>query len=160
MIGVFVEVEKKYQRRRKPEYRELCGYVICESGCWEWVGNRNVRRGYGQLRYNGKTQRAHKVVYELANGPVPHDLELDHLCRNPACVRPDHLEAVTHKVNVLRGQSPTALNAKRTCCDNGHPYPPAGTYKNPGRWCPICRKANDRARREGRRAGTWVARRS
>lgn len=79
------------------------------SGCWIWIGGHSAN-GYGNARYpkNGvnKVQPVHRIVYELEKGPIPPKMDLDHLCRNPACVNPDHLEPVPHKVNIKRGISP------------------------------------------------------
>jgi hypothetical protein len=72
-----------------------------ESKCWIWTGNLNDR-GYG-LVSGMKSRLAHRAFWIEKNGPVPDGLELDHLCRNRACVRPDHLEPVTHKENMVRG---------------------------------------------------------
>jgi hypothetical protein len=73
--------------------------------CWEWTGVKNPA-GYGQMsvRVDGKvhTVQAHRIAYELYVGPMPAGLEVDHLCRNRGCVRPTHLEAVTHLVNMQR----------------------------------------------------------
>ena len=70
--------------------------------CWLWRGGLHGH-GYGQVRWDGRRQKAHRVSYQMFNGPIPDGLELDHLCRTRACVRPDHLEAVTHRTNCLRG---------------------------------------------------------
>jgi len=56
--------------------------------------------GYGQMSDQGRKLKAHRVSYEIAYGPIPNGLHIDHLCHNRACVRPDHLRAVTNKVNI------------------------------------------------------------
>jgi hypothetical protein len=71
---------------------------------------------------------AHRVSYEWAKGPIPDGMELDHLCRNPACVNPDHLEAVTHGANLHRSDSVTGKRSAKTECPRGHPYDEANTY--------------------------------
>lgn len=72
------------------------------SGCWLWDAGHNDY-GYGIFYINGKLRCAHCVTYELYVGEVPEGLELDHKCRIPCCVNPDHLEPVTHAENVRRG---------------------------------------------------------
>jgi HNH endonuclease len=72
-----------------------------ESDCWVWVGARHPR-GYGQFSANGFKVYAHRYLFEYVNGPVPLGLELDHLCVNKSCIRPKHLEAVTHAENMCR----------------------------------------------------------
>ncbi|MDT0223491.1 HNH endonuclease signature motif containing protein [Gordonia sp. AC31] len=91
------------------------------DGCWLWRGSSTIW-GYGQFNHShpGLTKRAHKLSWESSNGPVPDGLVLDHLCRNRMCVRPDHLEPVTNRENVLRGVGITAQNARRELCVNGH----------------------------------------
>lgn len=72
--------------------------------CWIWKRKPNAK-GYGQLRNprTGRTTTAHRYAYELVVGPIPDGLTIDHLCRVRACVRPDHLEPVTNRENLLRG---------------------------------------------------------
>lgn len=72
------------------------------DGCWNWKGTL-FRNGYGAFGVSGKTCGAHRVAYELAIGPIPAGLQLDHLCRNRGCVNPGHLEPVTGTVNTGRG---------------------------------------------------------
>src|SRR5690606_21110712 len=74
------------------------------SGCWEWQAARD-QKGYGRFRWKGFTRRAHRVAYEELVAPVPDGLQLDHLCRNPFCCAPWHLEPVTPRENTLRGES-------------------------------------------------------
>ncbi len=68
------------------------------DGCWEWIGAKDSR-GYGSFRMNGRAQGAHRVAYEWANGPIGGALEVDHICLNPACVKPSHLRPATHALN-------------------------------------------------------------
>ena len=109
--------------------------------CWEWLGSKNDK-GYGFIGLrSGVSAPAHRVAYELHYGPVPDGLEIDHLCRNRGCVNPDHLEAVSHRVNVLRGVSPHARNARKTHCKFGHPFDEANTGIDVrgDRYCRICK---------------------
>lgn len=85
------------------------------SGCWLWIGAWSDR-GYGVVRKNKRIMFAHRLSYEMEYGAVPDGLELDHKCRVKCCVRPDHLEAVTHHVNVLRGDR----TKKKYICKRGH----------------------------------------
>lgn len=116
-------------------------FIADPDGCWEWRGTR-AKFGYGMVTILGVPQVVHRITY----GPIPDGLEIDHLCRNPCCVRPDHLEAVTHKVNMERG-----LVANKTQCRNGHEYTEKNTYVAPtgSRQCKECRNIRARARYNG-----------
>lgn len=106
------------------------GRVDRSGDCWAWTGAHHVE-GYGEFQMDGRRLRAHRVAWEWAHGPIPVGLEPDHLCRNRACVNPDHLELVTHRVNILRGLAPTAINAAKTECPRGHPYVRVGPLLEP-----------------------------
>lgn len=94
--------------------------VDAETGCWRWTAA--TAKGYGTF-WNGQRQiPAHRFSYELKHGPIPGHLPLDHLCRVRSCINPDHLEAVTLKENLLRGESPSAKCARKTHCSKGHPF--------------------------------------
>lgn len=107
--------------------------------CWIWRGAKT--KGYGVTSHDGNSHAyVHRVLYMEHNGPIPDGLELDHLCRVPACVNPDHLEAVTHRENILRSDAPMARQAKQTHCIHGHPLFGANLYLTPGgkRHCKTC----------------------
>ena len=123
---------------------------IDRSGdCWIWTGTA-LQSGYGVIHRDGKRLYAHRVSYETYVGPIPEGLVIDHLCRNPPCVNPDHLEAVRQGTNTKRGTGPTAVNAAKTHCIRNHPLSGANLYviQAPGyRQCKTChrlrRKKND-----------------
>lgn len=75
--------------------------VHMTSQCWEWTASLDTK-GYGRMMYYDRQLTAHKIAYMTMVGPIPEGLEIDHLCRNTRCVRPDHLEAVTHEENMRR----------------------------------------------------------
>ena len=128
--------------------------------CWEWRGCK--QKGYGLFGADGRRYVAHRWLYESIHGPLTGDVslvQLDHLCRNRGCVNPAHLEPVTRKENILRGEAPSAKNARKTHCKRGHPLSgPNLVIKlsgaNPSyRACRICLRSTERARRHA--DGTW-----
>ena len=114
--------------------------------CWIWSGSCD-RDGYGHFWNGERNVRSHQHSYVMANGPVPDGLEVDHLCRVRGCVRPDHLEAVTHAVNVSRGS-----RAAQTHCVRGHERTAENTSGTRRRRCKVC----DRDRKRAGRSRTGV----
>ena len=115
--------------------------------CWVWTASC---KGNGRPQFNawGRTSLAHRVAYMILKGKIPRHLELDHLCRNIKCVNPDHLEAVTRRVNLLRSPiSLATVNANKTHCPAGHPYSKSNTYYTAEhkRQCRICKLATNAA---------------
>jgi hypothetical protein len=124
--------------------------------CWNWIGAKSFL-GYGRFKSGGRLLLAHRFSYELHKEKIPEGLTLDHLCRNPSCVRPDHLEAVTMKENTLRGIGPAAINARKTHCKRGHEFTVENTarYKTPygiARECRTCLRARGKRRYAKRKA--------
>lgn len=122
------------------------------TGCWLWTGTTFTTHGitYGQWtisKAGGKRVRelAHVFSYCLHYGPVPDGCVVDHLCRNGLCVRPDHLEAVPNRTNILRGEGVCAINARKTHCKRNHPLTPENLIQRSDgrRDCKLC----DRERR-------------
>lgn len=120
------------------------------TGCWLWVGHIN-QDGYGRGPQvaGGRLVMAHRMTFETQHGEISEGLELDHLCKVRSCCNPDHLEAVTHEENVLRGESFAAKNAVLTHCKRGHEYFEGSYYViksktlgkvNHGRQCKTCHK--------------------
>ena len=107
-----------------------------ENGCWVWRGSIDSG-GYGRVWGGGSRKDgtgrlvpAHRWSYEALVGIVPLGLQSDHLCRNRACVNPAHIEPVTNRENVLRGNTYAsgAINRSKTHCPQDHPYNEANTY--------------------------------
>jgi hypothetical protein len=117
------------QRDPDPPVDRFWGSVAKVTGCWLWQAG-TTSNGYGKFRlsHRGRTVRAHRYAYELLVGPIPDGLQLDHLCRNRVCVNPAHLEPVTARENVLRGNSQSVVTIRAGVCVHGHPRTPENLY--------------------------------
>jgi hypothetical protein len=133
--------------------------IATGPGCWLWLGSK-TRDGYGQFSFMGRRTGAHRFAYEWSVGPIPVGCEIDHLCRTRDCVRPDHMEPVTHRVNSLRGNTTSARNAAKTHCPRGHELAGANLVpwklrQRGSRECLICDRAGKRrSAQERRHAGS------
>lgn len=109
--------------------------------CWQWIGTIDTK-GYGEYTVQGKQTKAHRLVYENYTGQkIDSKLCIDHLCRNRACVNPEHMEIVTLGENIIRGNSIQARNKRKDKCKNGHLFDEKNTYIRPdgtGRSCYEC----------------------
>lgn len=113
-----------------------------KDACWPWPGHVG-RLGYAQAKFQGAFYLAHRLAYILARGEIPLGLVLDHLCRNRSCCNPDHLEPVTPRENVARGEGVAARNIQKTHCPRGHEYAPRNAAGR--RTCKTCARAHSRA---------------
>ena len=110
--------------------------------CWLWLGNKTIN-GYGQITFKNKHYLTHRVSYEYFKGNIPNTLQIDHLCKNRSCVNPEHLEVVTQKENLKRGNTGKHNNhvntqINKTHCPQGHEY--SGKNNLGRRICKICNK--------------------
>lgn len=116
-----------------------------KGDCWSWTGFRY--QGYGRLRWAPfKTNKAHRIVYQLFKGLIPDGLETDHLCLNRSCVNPDHIEPVTRAENIRRSHTTGNGNGTRTHCRRGHELTDENTYAWRGkRFCRDCGSLRQKA---------------
>jgi hypothetical protein len=118
--------------------------------CWIWTGSRDAH-DYGQFYANGSKVLAHRYAYETGVGPIPEGLEPDHLCRVHPCIRPSHLEPVTRRENLRRGQGLVASKMAQTHCEQGHEFTPDNTYLwRERRHCRACRAKHSAAAEQTR----------
>jgi hypothetical protein len=122
----------------------LLKFKAASNDCWEWAGSLN-KDGYGHFMVNTRPFLAHRISYEYFNEPIPENLVIDHLCRNHSCVNPAHLEAVTTKENLARGEKPGMQAKETTKCLYGHFLTKENTYQGytkqgrSTRLCKTCR---------------------
>lgn len=140
----------------KVEHGSIPPYRPDLGPCWQWVASI-IKDGYGHfgIKQSKRLVRAHRWAYEYLIGPIPPGLEPDHLCRNRACVNPLHLEPVTHRENVRRGESQLGHKARQTHCQRGHPFDETNTWRNRdgNRACRACARESYYRRRRGTDTG-------
>ena len=111
--------------------------------CWNWKGSR-MMGDYGMFYYNGKNRFAHRVAYELLVEHIPEGFQIDHFCRNKACVKPDHMDIVTTRENTQRALTGLISSAEwmiQTHCLYGHEFTEENTFIYDGlRYCLICNR--------------------
>lgn len=134
--------------------------VVFEDDCWPWNGYANKVTGYGTVHVGGQNLLAHRVSWELFRGPIPKDMQIDHLChgadpdcpgrkcRHRLCVNPAHLEVVTSAENTRRGLLHTKYRRRPTHCKYGHEFTEENTsFDARGRrMCKTCLVRRPRAR--------------
>lgn len=126
-----------YQRgpKKRPTGERFWAKVAKSDGCWIWLGAKDSK-GYGRFnKGEGLSSLSHRYAYESLVGAVPNELQLDHLCRVPSCVNPEHLEPVTPLENTRRGRG----HGSETHCPLGHPYDETNTYRRPDGKSRVCR---------------------
>ena len=141
----------KMYRKTKTAAEHFWGNIKKTELCWLWRGTID-NNGYGKFqvtlrRLFSRVISAHRFSYEIHIGKIPNGLCLDHICRVRNCVNPAHLEAVSHRENVLRGEGHSAKNARKTHCKNGHEFTYENTrIKKNARNCIECARSYDRMR--------------
>lgn len=134
-LGSDLAISREQHGLHAEKYIHL--FEIDANDCWIWQG-RKRDTGYGLA---GRTY-AHRFFYELLVAEIPPGFHVDHLCRVHECVNPDHLEAVTPRENILRGEGWAAKRAAQTHCNRGHAFTAANTRATAtGRRCITCHRA-------------------
>lgn len=115
------------------------------NDCWIWTAAKD-KDGYGRFQVGYRCTNAHRVAYELFVGPIPEGHHVDHMCKNKSCVRPDHLQVLTHFENSGQGRR------DKTHCPYGHEYSESNTYRHIGRrHCKTCHVEWERIYRKERK---------
>lgn len=123
------------------KWKILDAVVIESNGCWTRNQGGHNAQGYARVKIGGSWWLAHRMLYRIMVGDVAVEADLDHLCRNRGCVNPGHLEPVTRRENLIRGDTLTAAKAAQTHCVHGHEFTPENTrMRGPLRECRACRR--------------------
>ena len=135
----------------KPLKERFYKHVFYASnGCHEWTAYID-RDGYGHINDGIHASAiAHRTAYEFSHSKIPAGLSIDHLCRNRKCVNPEHLEAVSMRINVLRGNTLPAKNYLKTACNRGHLFDRKNTHINTRgqRVCRACCREKESKKRK------------
>lgn len=129
------------------------------DGCWLWTAALN---GHGYARFwwplAGKAVYGHRLAFDVVGPGLTPGLVLDHLCRNRACVNPAHLEEVTLRLNIQRGNAPTMQRHRANTCQNGHDLREGYVMPGGRRRCRTCHKEYMRPRNKARPSRSKAAR--
>lgn len=141
-----------WSRRKRPVEERFWEKVDASGDCWEWTASLN-HNGYGKFGISpSHSVLAHRFAWQTLIGDIPERMVIDHLCRNPRCVNPDHLRVTTRRQNTIAGYNPPALNARKTHCSQGHVYDEANIrITKTGRRCRTCDRIRDSLRQRGNR---------
>jgi hypothetical protein len=130
-------------------WRRFWAKVQKTDTCWLWTAAKNPD-GYGRFGVGQTLIYPHRLIAAVTYGPIPTDMVVDHLCRVPSCVRPDHLEVVTMRENTTRGTSPTWRAHITGICKRGHSLATHGYYRLGTRQIAACRECSREKKRQAR----------